>query len=249
MWNRSTAQSAACSWPVGSFYRLSVQLRILVSLMALLFLMHCVVAQQNTSELNAKAAAGDPAAQVQLGMRYALAFPRNIPEAMRWMRKAAEQGYADGQYRLGGLYDVATSPQNPVEAIKWYTLAAKQGHKDAQYRLGVMYDQGRGTAKSPTEAAVWYQRAAVQGRPEAQYRLGEMYEKGTGVPVDYAIAMKWFIAAAQQQRAEAEFQIGYMYEHGMGVDASKSEAIAWYQRSSAHGNPLARDAIRALDQP
>ena len=104
-------------------------------------------AQNDVSDLSQKAAAGDPAAQVQLGMRYALGVPRNIREAMKWFRLAADQGYADGQYRLGGMYDVAQSPQNPAEAIKWYTLAAKQGHKDAQYRLGVMFDQGRGTGR------------------------------------------------------------------------------------------------------
>ena len=89
-------------------------------------------AQGDTSDVKQKATAGDPEAQVELGMQYALAAHRNAPEAMRWFRRAADHGYADGQYRLGGMYDVAVSPQNPTEAIKWYTLAAKQGHKDAQ---------------------------------------------------------------------------------------------------------------------
>jgi TPR repeat protein len=121
-------------------------------------------AQEDVAALNQAAASGDPTAQVRLGMKYALAAPRNVKEAMKWFRLAADQGFADGQYRLGGMYDVAQTPQNPTEAIKWYTLAAKQGHKDAQYRLGVMYDQGRGTAKDYALAAQWYAKAGEQAR-------------------------------------------------------------------------------------
>src|ERR1700740_2782073 len=83
------------------------------------------VGQDDLAALKQKALAGDPAAQVKVGMSYAFATPRNIKEAIKWMQLAADQGYADGEYRLGGLLDVATNPQNPTEAIKWYTLVAK----------------------------------------------------------------------------------------------------------------------------
>jgi uncharacterized protein len=205
-------------------------------------------AQSNVSALKEKAAAGDPTAEVKLGMKYALGVPRDSQEAMKWFRLAADQGFADGQYRLGGMYDVGQSPQNPVEAIKWYTLAAKQGHKDAQYRLGVMYDQGRGTSRDYAEAARWYEKAGAQGRPEAQYRLGEMYEQGSGVAQSYPDAMKWYLLAAKQGRAEAEYKVGYLYEKGLGTSQSKSEAIAWYHKSSAHGFPDATDAMKALEE-
>jgi hypothetical protein len=205
-------------------------------------------AQNDVSTLKQKATAGDPIAEVKLGMKYALGVPRDSQEAMKWFRLAADQGFADGQFRLGGMYDVGQSPQNPVEAIKWYTLAAKQGHKDAQYRLGVMYDQGRGTSRDYAEAARWYEKAGAQGRPEAQYRLGEMYEQGSGVAQSYLNAMKWYLLAAKQGRAEAEFKVGYLYEKGLGTSQSKSEAIAWYQKSSAHGFPDATDAMKSLEE-
>ena len=189
----------------------------------------------------------DPAGQVRLGMKYALQYPRDTKSAMIWFKKAADQGYADGQYRLGGMYDVAVSPQNPTEAIKWYTLAANQGYKDAQYRLAVMYDQGRGTTKDYTEAAKWYEKAGTQGRPEAQYRLGEMFEKGQGVPQNYKLAMKWYQAAALQGRPEAEYKVGYLYEQGLGTPRNNNEAIAWYKKADKDGYPDARDALKALD--
>ena len=70
--------------------------------------------QTDLSALKQKALAGDPAAQVKVGMSYALATPRNPQEAIKWFQMAANQGYADGEYRLGGMLDVGTSPQNPT---------------------------------------------------------------------------------------------------------------------------------------
>ena len=127
-----------------------------VALVVTIMAMPSVVAQQDAAALQQKAAAGDPAAQVQLGMKYALASPHDVPSAMKWFQLAADQGYADGQFHLAAMCDVGMKAQNPTEAIKWYTLAANQGHRDAEYRLAVMYDQGRGTAKDETEAARWF---------------------------------------------------------------------------------------------
>jgi len=120
--------------------RLTVLLPLMFAIMPLV----SGAAQNDVSALKQKAVAGDAAAQVQLGMTYALGVPRDSREAMKWFKMAADQGYADGQFRLGGMYDAGIRPPNPTEAAKWYTLAAKQGYKDAEYRLAVLYDQGRG---------------------------------------------------------------------------------------------------------
>jgi len=205
--------------------------------------------QTDLAAIKQKALAGDPAAQVQVGMSYALASPRNPKEAIKWFQMAADQGYPDGEYRLGGMLDVGITPQNPTEAIKWYTKAADQGYKDAQFRLAVMYDRGRGVSQSYSEAAKWYTKAGEQGHPEAQYRLGVMYEEGKGVPQDYSLAMKWYLkAAAGKFGAGAEYKIGTFYEHGYGVPKSRDQAIAWYQKSDKHGDVDAGQALRALEQ-
>lgn len=61
-------------------------------------------------------------------------------EAVKWYRRAAEQGYADAQYNLGVCYKNGTGTQkDEAEAVKWYRLAAEQGHADAQYNLGWCY--------------------------------------------------------------------------------------------------------------
>ena len=59
-------------------------------------------------------------------------MPQDYAEAVKWYRKAAEQGYADAQYNLGSCYYNGKGvPQNYAEAVKWYCKAVGQGHADA----------------------------------------------------------------------------------------------------------------------
>ena len=106
------------------------KLTVVLSLAMMIAPIEFCFAQNDLAALKQKAAAGDPAAQVKVGMSYALAVPRDVREAMRWFRLAADQGYADGQYRLGGMYDVAQSPQNPTEAIRWYRSEERRVGKE-----------------------------------------------------------------------------------------------------------------------
>ena len=62
--------------------------------------------------------------------------PQDIVEAMKWLRRAAEQGLAEAQFTVGYGYDTGQGvPQNHAEARKWYRLAAEQGHEGAQNAL------------------------------------------------------------------------------------------------------------------
>ena len=55
-------------------------------------------------------------------------------EAVKWYRKAAEQGHSDAQNNLGACYDEGDGVAvDKAEAVKWYRKAAEQGHSDAQY--------------------------------------------------------------------------------------------------------------------
>ena len=52
--------------------------------------------------------------------------------AVRWYRKAAEQGHAVGQYNLAGIYSNGLGvKQDHAEAVRWCRMAAEQGLVDA----------------------------------------------------------------------------------------------------------------------
>ena len=108
-------------------------------------------------------------------------------------RVAAEQGYADAQFRVGFMYYHGEGVlQDYVQAVAWYRRAAEQGHAGAQSNLGVMYSGGWGIPENDVEAVKWYRRAAEQGHAGAWYNLGVMYNNGEGVPQDYILAHMWY---------------------------------------------------------
>ncbi len=153
----------------------------------------------------AKAEAGDPDAQFNLGGIYLDGYvvPRDVKQALYWFNKAA-QGDPVRQYMIG---EILTSHYLPAE--RWYEKAADQGHADAQYRTGVRYYYGRlvGTkiaGKDYLKAAQYFVKAADQGHAKAQYMIGEMYYKGEGVPKALDKALEWFRKAADQGHFNAQ---------------------------------------------
>jgi len=114
-------------------------------------------------------------------------------EAFTWFEKAAGQGDAKSQNRLGIIYEFGDGvAKNDTEAVKWYRKAADQGDALGQYNLGVMYESGSGVPKDEAEAIKWFKKAAEQGNTLAQNNLGSMYESGRGVSKDLNEAAKWY---------------------------------------------------------
>jgi uncharacterized protein len=51
--------------------------------------------------------------------------PQDDAEAVKWYRKAADQGDAFAQLNLANMYDNGQGvPQDDVQALKWFNLAA-----------------------------------------------------------------------------------------------------------------------------
>ena len=98
--------------------------------------------------------------------------PKDDAEAVKWYRKAADQGDAIAQFNLGWMYDEGRGvSKDDAEAVRWYRKAADQGHALAQFNLGAMYANGEGVAKDDAEAVKWYRKAADQGDADAQAKL------------------------------------------------------------------------------
>ena len=168
-------------------------------------------------------------------------------EAVKWYRKAAEQGNAKAQCNLGVCYGNGRGvSKDESEAVKWYRKAAEQGNANAQFNLGVCYDNGRGVSKDESEAVKWYRKAAEQGYAAAQCNLGWCYKYGCGVSKDESEAVKWYRKAAEQGNANAQCNLGVCYEYGHGVSKDESEAVKWYRKAAEQGNAIAKKALKRL---
>ena len=90
-------------------------------------------------------------------------------EAVKWYRKAAEQGYASAQYNLGRAYRKGEGVlEDGKEAVKGYRKAAEQGNASAQNSLGLRYYRGEGVPKSIVNSYMWYNIAAANGQEQAK---------------------------------------------------------------------------------
>jgi hypothetical protein len=95
-------------------------------------------------------------------------------EAMRWYRKAADQGYANAQSTVGLLYRQGRGvAQDYEEAMRWYRKAADQGNATAQYNIGRLYENGWGVTRDLAQARLWMQKSAASGLAEAKTWLSQ----------------------------------------------------------------------------
>ena len=159
-------------------------------------------------ELLPLAKKGNARAQNALGLMYhrgGASVVRNDREAVRWFRKAAAQGDAEGQFHLGLMYCEGMGVARDVrQAIRWYLKAADQGNTQAQYRIGELYVTGTGVRRDEREAARWYRRAADGGNPEAMRAMGDFCEKGRGgLPKDNGKAREWYDKAKKAKEGQS----------------------------------------------
>ena len=116
----------------------------------------------------------DAEVQYQLGEAYYFGcdVPQDYAEAVKWHRRAAEQGHARAQNVLGYAYDHGEGvAQDYEEAAKWYRRAAGQGYAKAHFNLGLLYSNGLGVSIDHREAYIQFHIAAAEGfEPAAKYR-------------------------------------------------------------------------------
>jgi hypothetical protein len=162
-------------------------------------------------------------------------------EALKWTRKAAENGIKQAQFALAENF--AKKEGNVKEALQWYLLAANQNHPDAFYALGEIYNKGGEGVDTDSQKSVrMYQIAlsefdvfAQKGHPGYQFALAGMYQHAKGVSKNMKLAVKWMGKSAQQGHAQAQFALGHLYASGRDVERDIPQAKYWLDLAAAQG--------------
>lgn len=157
--------------------------------------------------------------------KYGLGVEKDLTEARKWFKLAADMGHSQAQYNYADLCDGIR--KHAVEMTEFFRRAAEQGHIEAQYRLAQIYQTSSwaedGIGHDYEKAAKWFRLAAEQGHLVAQAELGEMYLIGYGVEQSDAEAAKWFRLAGEKNRKPAE-HLAEMYMQGRVVPENDEEA-------------------------
>jgi uncharacterized protein len=156
-------------------------------LFRMLFIVPCLYLAAGCSEptVQEKAERGDALAQYQLAVAHN--NREEMPEAVRWYRKSAEQGFAPAQVNLGFLHVHGKGvARDPVEAVNWFRKAAEEGNPTGQVNLGSMYADGLGVEQDNVTAYMWYSLAAGQGEEKGVRHRDELAGKLTREELDEA---------------------------------------------------------------
>ncbi|HEY6331500.1 MAG TPA: AMIN domain-containing protein, partial [Blastocatellia bacterium] len=196
---------------------------------------------EDLQSLEDKASAGDPEAETSLALALhsGTLLRRDDAEALRLLRKAADQGSMAAQESLGifSAMGIGREQPSPAEALEWYKKAARQGSLDAATNIALMYDDGIGIPKDRSQAMIWFRRAAEGGDATAQYNLALIYGRGKEVPQDYKESLRWLTAAADQNVVPATLDLAAFYLHPPdGTPADVARAIHYYEKAADLGS-------------
>ena len=149
----------------------------------------------------------------------------DLPAAVKWYLKAAEQDKAEAQCMLGTCYSNGEGvTQDLSEAANWYLKAAEQGNAEAlSYLTEDALDNGdifqtdslldKGLVISPADMEK-LSLDAKKGNPKAFYELGRLYDK-TGNYYEArdcyikALEGRYFPAAVPLKRLYLEKKVEY----------------------------------------
>jgi TPR repeat protein len=197
--------------------------------------------------LRAAAIAGDPAAAYEVASRFAGGrgvSPSNEEEA-RWLERAAKQGLAPAQFRLGGLYEKGIGVRKDLlRARDLYLAAAQKGNAKAMHNLAVLYAEGVSGPPDYSSAAVWFRKAADHGVKDSQFNLAVLYARGIGVEQNYAESYKWFMLAANQGDSDS---LAKLNEVAVNLDLQTQEAVRLAVQSWSP-EPQPDDAVNVKTQ-
>jgi hypothetical protein len=184
---------------------------------------------QRAAEYLDRARGGEPAAQYNLAVLYALGdgVARDYAAAGSWFRKAAENGHPAAQFNLGVMYERGLGlPPDSAAAFSWYRRAAERGYPAAEYNLALAYAEGRGTGQDAAAAGRWYHDAAVQGVVPAMVNVAILYETGEGVARSLPDAYAWYRAAARRGDTAAGERALALFQHLTGADKARAVLMA-----------------------
>ncbi|MFI3190825.1 hypothetical protein BCS42_03840 [Crenothrix sp. D3] len=191
----------------------------------------------------------DPEIWIDLGCLHY--YDGENEEAIFWYSKAAEQGSAKAQNKLGQIFEIGDSEDviDYHEAFFWYQKAAHQNYATGQMNYGLMWLGVEDFEQDFDEAIFWFHKAAEQGYANAQYNLGKLYEdcdQGLGFFQDDEMAVSHYQDAAKQGYAPAQFSLACMYLNGSGIKQNDKQAIFWYIQAANQNNKGAKSFLKNL---
>jgi TPR repeat protein len=86
----------------------------------------------------------------------------NLPEANKWLRRAADKGFAASMFHLWELSRKDPRIVSREEGLALLIRSAEQGWPDSEFRLSLLYLEGDCVPQDHAASAKWLKRAALK---------------------------------------------------------------------------------------
>ncbi len=154
-------------------------------------------------------------------------------EAFKLIKKVAETGNAEAEYKLALMYWYGKGVNVDYEqAFSWCKKAAHQDHMKAAYALSKMFQSDNLIEKDSQEAYYWFRRAAELDMENGRLAIALMYYKGTLVEKDVEAGLTWLQKAAEEENIIALTKLAMMYEKGENVEKNEATALVLFKKAA-----------------
>lgn len=169
-----------------------------------------------------------------------------------WYKKSAEQGYADAQYELGGLYKLGNGVEkDEKKALDLLVKAAKQGQESALFDVGSWYIDADQVYKEkhPVPDFLTALKCFIKMN---EYRRSETVIEALNNYLELPINDKredsnkifeFIKDLADEGHSYAKRLLGDCYFYGFGVEQDYLKAISLYNEASKDFNMQAINGI------
>lgn len=193
------------------------------------------------------AARRDRDALFELGQCYAegRGVIRNMPEAVDWIRRAAELGHVDAQHVLGQIFS------NGIGKVRDFSdpMRLYAGVEDVgpQSNHSLLFPAGINIERNEEEGYRWLERAAAAGHPFAQLDLAQRFLYGwSGGQPDIPRAVELLKASAKQDCSKAHVVLSRMLLEGKLVARDPKAGVEHLRAAAELGNPDAAGELGVL---
>lgn len=195
--------------------------------------------EKEMGEVLFKAYLGDAASQYKIG---------DDTKDIKWLEKAAAQGYKRAQNTLGTWYHNASNGicRNYEKAKEWYFKAIEgdKPYATAYNNIGKLYENGTGFDKDIYMAIENYEKAIELGCSHADRNLGKIYFYGNDeIENDYEKAFQLLTKATEAGDAEAPYYLSIMYAKGYHVEKDIKKSLENLMISKERDHPKAQEKL------
>ena len=186
--------------------------------------------------------------------------PPSQDEGVRWLERAATQGFVDAQARLAwmcvqgwaraeapdaaltarpaaSLFS-ANEPREPdfERAIAWARRAAEAGSPDGQVALAYILTSGPDAMRDLEEAHRWYEKAAASGSPQGALGYALSLARLAKSEDDQRHMVAQLRRAAEHGLPTALYLMGVLTDGGVGTERDPAEAAQFYRQAAEKGS-------------